>query len=895
MTIRNLDRMLRPGSIALIGASARPRSVGQVTARNLLQGGFAGPILPVNPKHRSIEGVLAYPDVASLPIAPDLAVIATPPDTVPDLVAQLGARGTKAAIVMTAGFGEGGSAEGEARRQRMLDASKPHLLRILGPNCVGLLVPGIGLNASFAHIGAKPGDVAFLTQSGAIVTTMLDWAAARGIGFSHLVSLGGMADVDFGDLLDFMGQDPAVRAILLYVEAVTHPRKFMSAARAAARAKPVLVVKAGRSAEGAKAARSHTGALAGSDAVYEAAFRRAGMLRVHDLGEMFDAVETLALAAPRFSAGLTGERLSILTNGGGPGVLATDALGEKGGTLASLSPETIARLDAALPATWSRGNPVDIIGDAPPERYTAALDALLADPGADAVLVINCPTAIADPTEAAAAVAESARGSKRLVLTNWLGEAAAQPARALLGRAGIPTYETPDQAVGAFMHLVQYRRNQELLRRIPRPVGNGDRPDRAAARQAIVAALSDGREWLNEAEARAMLRAYGIPLVPTETVATPADTGAAAARLGLPAALKIHSRDITHKTDVGGVALNLTTADDVRAAAERMAESVRTRRPDARLDGFTVQPMVQRPGAFELIVGVVDDATFGPVMLVGQGGTAVELIDDKALGLPPLDEVLAREMIGRTRLSKLLAGFRGRPPADIDGIVHALVRLSQLAADHAEVTEVDINPLLVDAAGVIALDARVRVRATARPAHARLAIRPYPQELESEAVLPDGTAILLRPIRPEDAPALESAVDRMTPEDIRMRFFAPMRKLPEAMLARLTQIDYDREMALVAFRKDTRDGLGVVRLLADPDGQQGEFAIAVVSDAKGRGLGYLLMQRIISYARGRGIRSIVGDVLRENQPMLELARDLGFDVEPSGSDPAVVRVRLEVS
>ncbi|MGE0723536.1 MAG: acetate--CoA ligase family protein, partial [Alphaproteobacteria bacterium] len=395
MTIRNLDRLLRPSSVALIGASARPRSVGQVTARNLLQGGFEGPILPVNPRRQAIEGVLAYPTVAALPVAPDLAVIATPPDTVPALIAELGARGTRAAVVMTAGFGEGGAVEGEARRQRMLDAAKPHLLRILGPNCVGLAVPGIGLNASFAHLAAKPGDLAFLTQSGAIVTALLDWAAARGIGFSHLVSLGDMADVDFGDMLDFLGQDAAVRAILLYVEAITHPRKFMSAARSAARAKPVLVVKAGRSAEGARAARSHTGALAGSDAVYDAAFRRAGMLRVHHLAEMFDAVETLALVTPRFGPSLPGERLAILTNGGGPGVLAADALGERGGVLAPLAAETLARLDGALPATWSRGNPVDIIGDAPPERYEAALDALLADPNADAILVINCPTAIA--------------------------------------------------------------------------------------------------------------------------------------------------------------------------------------------------------------------------------------------------------------------------------------------------------------------------------------------------------------------------------------------------------------------------------------------------------------------------------------------------------------------
>ncbi|MCC7273459.1 MAG: GNAT family N-acetyltransferase, partial [Alphaproteobacteria bacterium] len=576
---------------------------------------------------------------------------------------------------------------------------------------------------------------------------------------------------------------------------------------------------------------------------------------------------------------------------GGPGVMATDALIDHGGVLAQLAPETIARLDAALPATWSRGNPVDIVGDAPPERYRVALEALLADPGADAVLVLNCPTAVADPTEAAETVIAVAGGDRRLVLTNWLGAGAAAPARALFAAAGIPTYETPDQAVRAFMHLVQYRRNQELLRQVPRRIGDGGRPDREAARAPIAAALAEGRQWLSEVEAKAVMRAYGIPIVPTETAATPADAAATAGRLGLPAALKILSRDITHKTDVGGVALDLADPAAVRLAAERMLKTVAARAPAARLDGFTVQPMIARPGAVELILGIVDDATFGPVLLFGQGGVAVEVLNDKALGLPPLDEVLAREMIARTRVSRLLQGYRGRPPADIDGIVHALVRLSELAADHPEVAEVDINPLLADAGGVIALDARVRVVPAAAPGVARLAIRPYPQELEEEATLRDGSRIRLRPIRPEDAPALEAIVAAMTPDDVRMRFFAPMRRLPETLVARLTQIDYDREMALVAFAEDGQ-GLGVVRILADPDGQQGEFAIGMRSDAKGRGLGWLLMKRIIAYAAGRGIRTIVGDVLRENQPMLDLARDLGFVPEAASGDPTMVRVRL---
>jgi len=894
MTIRNLDRMFAPGSVALIGASPTTGSVGQVTARNLLQGGFKGPVLPVNPRHGAVEGVLAYPDVASLPIAPDLAVIATPPDTVPGLIAALGQRGTRAALVLTAGFAGGGGAEGAERRQRMLDAARPHLLRVLGPNSVGLMVPGIGLNASFAHVGARPGDLAFLTQSGAIVTALVDWAAARGVGFSHLVSLGDMADVDFGDLLDLLGQDPSVRAILLYVEAITHPRKFLSAARAAARTKPVLVVKAGRFAEGARAAASHTGALAGSDAVYDAAFRRAGMLRVTTMAELFDAAETLALAGPRFGRAWTGERLAILTNGGGPGVLATDALIQRGGRLATLTPATIERLGRLLPATWSGGNPVDIIGDATAARYADALDALLADGESDAILVINCPTAITDPADAGEAVIARARAAPRLILTSWLGAGAAAPARARFAAAGVPSYDTPETAVAAFMQIVEYRRNQELLRRIPRASGIGEPPDAARAAAAIGAALADGRDWLSEVEAKTVLAAYGIPTVPTVTAATAEEAAGAAARLGFPVAVKILSHDITHKSDVGGVALDLADGEAVRRAVTAMLETVRARAPAARIEGVTVQPMIRRRHAIELILGLVEDATFGPVLLFGAGGTAVEVIDDKTLGLPPLDAALARDMIERTRVAKLLAGYRDRAPADIDAVADTLVRLGELVARFAEIRELDINPLLADAEGVVALDARIRVAPARIAGHARLAIRPYPEELEADATLADGTAIRLRPIRPEDAPALIAAFSRMSREDVRMRFFAPLRRLPEEMLARLTQIDYDREMALVAIDRATADGLGVARLLADPDGRTGEFAVAIRSDRKQRGLGTVLMRHILAYARARGMARVFGDVLKENQAMLELARELGFRPEPEGPDPAVIRVALDL-
>ena len=897
MTIRNLDALFKPRAIALIGGSRREASLGAVLARNLFNGGFQGPILPVHRSHESLEGVLAYPSVAALPLAPDLAIIATPPDSVPQLVAELGARGTRAAVVITAGFGEGGDSGGAGLRQQLLDAAKPHLLRIVGPNCLGMMVPGLGINASFSHIAPLPGDLAFVTQSGAMVTAMLDWATPRGIGFSKIVSLGDKADVDFGDSLDYLAMDPQTRAILLYVESIAHARKFMSAARIAARNKPVIVIKGGRHAEGARAAASHTGALAGADAVYDAVFARAGMLRVYSLEELFDAAETLANYAAVSTARSGESRLAILTNGGGLGVLATDALIDAGGKLAELAPETLAALDAHLPATWSRGNPVDIIGDAPGSRYKAAMQALLRDPATDAVLVMHCPVAVASPMEAAEAVvearAENEKKHHRPVFAAWVGDQAVRKARRLLARHRLPHYPTPEQAVRAFMHLERYRHAQSLLMRVPPSVPETAPPDTPAVRDIIAGAIGEGREWLNEAEAKQVLTAYGIPSLAAEVVADPAAAGAAAARIGGPVALKILSRDITHKSDLGGVMLDLEGAAAVEQAAAAMRKRIAEAAPEARLQGFTVQAMCRRPEAEELILGVVGDPQFGPVMLFGQGGTAVEVIDDKALALPPLDPVLAEAMMQKTRVYRLLQGYRDRPPAALQEIVACLIRLSQLVIDLAEISEVDINPLLADSAGVIALDARIRLDATqaGRPGGARLAIRPYPKDLEQTFTLADGQEIFLRPLRPDDAPRLREGFKRLAPEDVRMRFFAHMQEMSPALAARLTQLDYNREMALAAFPAagEDRAGLGVARLAADPDNQSAEFAIALRADAKGRGLGRALMERIIAVAEKRGIGEIWGDVLAGNRPMLALCEKLGF--ERGRTEDGIVRVR----
>ena len=890
MSVRNLDYLFKPASVALIGASTRTGSVGAVVARNLFNAGFKGPVMPVNPHHRAVEGVLAYPDVASLPLTPELAVLCTPPDSVPGLIAELGARGTKAAIVITAGL-SAKTGDGHTLRQAALDAARPHLLRIVGPNCLGIMAPGAGLNASFAHIAPRAGDIAFVTQSGAMVTAVLDWAAARSVGFSHFVSLGDMADVDFGDMLDYLAADPGTKAVLLYIEAVTDARKFMSAARACARLKPVIIIKAGRHAEGAKAAASHTGALAGVDAVYDAAFRRAGALRVYEMRELFDAVETLATARP-----LQGERLVILTNGGGPGVLATDALIDFHGALAELAPETIARLDAALPATWSHGNPVDIIGDAPPARYAEALKALLADPNGDAVLVLNCPTAVADSTEAARAVIAAAQGSKRTLLTNWLGDPAAAGARQLFTEQRIPTYATPEQAVRGFMDLVQFRRNQALLMEAPPSLPENFLPDRARAGSILRAVLAEARDWLSESEAKEVLAAYQVPVVPTRIARTPAEAARYAEEMAGPVALKILSPDITHKSDIGGVALNLETPEEARLAAEAMLATIRRRQPQARLEGFTVQPMIRRAHAHELIVGMIDDRQFGPVLLFGQGGTAVELLDDKALALPPLNMKLAHETMAETRIIRLLRGYRDRPAADLDAVALTLIKVSQLVCDFAEIAELDINPLLADEKGVIALDARIRVAKPERPGAARLAIRPYPQELEQEMTVRDGSRYFVRPIRPEDGPALQALFGKLAPDDIRMRFFSPLKSLPLALASRLTQIDYDREMALIATAAPDPDSeiLAVVRISCDPDNERAEYAILVRTDLKGRGIGYGLMTLIIAHARQRGVREVFGDVLRENQPMLQLCRDLGFTAMDSEEDPTLARMVLKL-
>lgn len=885
MSTRNFSSLFEPSSIALIGASNEPNSVGMMLARNLQSGGFDGPLWHINPHETAIAGAPCYPSVSTLPGTPDLAVVATPPATIPGLIGELAEKGCRAAVVITAGVGS--DIEGRNLRQEMLSAAKPSLFRIVGPNCLGLISPGRGINASFALGSPRAGDIALVSQSGAIIAAMLDWAEARRIGFSHVVSLGDMADADFGDMLDFLAADQSTRSILLYVESISHARKFMSAARLAARTKPVVVVKAGRSAAGAKAALSHTGALAGSDAVYDAAFRRAGLLRVAELGELFEAASTLATGAR-----LGGDCMMILTNGGGAGVLAADALIAQGGRLAELRPEALAALDAVLPRTWSRSNPVDILGDADGDRYTAALEVLAGEPDCDALLVINCPTAVADGRDAAKAVcAGAAKPHRPLFLTNWLGGATAQSSRETFIAHRIATFESPEDAARAFGHLVDHRRNQALLMETPEASPAIDTASVVAARELVQGVLSQGRSLLNEAESKQLLVLFGIPTVETLAAATPEEAGRLSAGMGKAVALKILSPDITHKSDVGGVVLDLRSPQDVEGAARSMLARITAQQPDARLAGFTVQRMISRPNAVELIAGVATDSTFGPIVLFGHGGKATEIIADRAIGLPPLNTVLARDMIARTSVAKLLAGYRDVAPVSIEALADVLIRLSEMRILLPQLRELDINPLLADGSGLIALDARVVVG----PAETavRLAIAPYPRQLEGEVATRNGTHYAVRPIRPDDEHALTEMVARCRAEDLRLRFFGEVKALPHELAARLSQIDYDREMAFVALGANKKMA-GVVRLIADPENESAEFAVLVRSDLCGQGLGYALMQLLLEHARSRGLKRVVGNILPENATMLKMAGELGFQLAYEANQGPVTRATIRL-
>lgn len=893
MSTRNLSYLLRPRKVALVGASPRPGSLGHAVLQNLREQTRHPEIALVNPHHNEIEGLKCHAHLRDLPSRPDLVVVAVARELVMDVCEEAAALGVPAAIVITADKSHGET----SLKHQLAELARRTGLRIVGPNCLGLIVPGSGLNASFAAQPVQRGDLALISQSGAIAVSLVAWAHERKIGFSGLASIGDMADVGFADLLDWFAQDGSTKAILLYVEAIMHAQRFMSAARAAARIKPVIVIKAGRSTRAAQAAATHTGALAGADAVYEAAFRRAGLLRVRDIEELFEAAETLGRIAP-----FEGERLAIITNGGGLGVLAVDELDEAGGKLAQFSADTLAALNAALPESWSHANPADIIGDADPERFSAALGPVLKDPGVDAVMVIHCPTALSQPDEAAEAVAKTLEQHRRSVLRRkplfavWHG--ASERTNQIFTDAHIPHFNA--NAVRGFMHSVNWRKSRDELMAMP-PAFADHENDVETARAIVSRAVERGDVWLAPADVHAVLKCYGIPTADAMN-ARDADE---AARLSAPliaawgaCVVKILSPDISHKSDVAGVALDLKSEEEVHRAASGMIQLAKRLRPQARIDGVTVHPMIKKPHGRELIAGLADDPTFGPIVLFGQGGKAVEVYRDRAIGLPPLNMALAHDMINRTRVSRLLDAYRDSPAADREAVARVLVKLSELSADIPQIRSLDLNPLVADESGVVSLDARVEI-APAQPmsrygANPRFAIAPYPKAQERRVTLRKGDKVFIRPIRPEDERLYPTLFAKIKADDLRLRFFAPVKEFSHQFIARLTQVDYARAYVCAAIDEVSGEIVGVVRLMHDPDDIRAEYAILVRSDWKGRGLGWLLMHLLIDYALETGLKIIEAQVLPENKPMLDMCAGLGFVISNDPEDPSLRYVKLDL-
>ncbi len=880
-----LDRLFAPRSIALFGASVRPESVGGRVFENLTTAGFKGPIYPINPKRKEIKGLKAYASIAEIGKPVDLAVFATPAKTIPGLMRECGEYGVRTAIVLSAGFGEGDGTGAEYMRPLMQEVRRWGI-RLVGPNCLGMIVPHLGINATFSKNQAIPGSLALVSQSGALCTAILDWAEANKIGFSSLVSLGSMADVGFGSTLDYLALDPRTKSILLYVEGIRDARRFMSGLRVAARFKPVVVVKAGRHEAGSKAAMSHTGSLVGADDVFEAALRRAGVVRAMTIEQLFSAAQLLAQ-----HSGVGGNQLAVVTNAGGPGVLAADRAAEVGVTLPELSEATMKKLDAALPAAWSHGNPVDILGDATSERYQAAVAACLEDKAANGVLVMLTPQAMTEPTEVAKGVIETAKKTKKPVLTCWMGEVQVGEARDLFTENGVPTFPNPEPSVEAFSYLSNYEESQKLLMQVPGPRDVEKRPDIDGARLIIEGALSEGRRTLGTAESKAILTAFGIPTLPSMEARTANEALVAAQTVGFPVAMKINSPQITHKSDVGGVRLNIGTAHDVRSVFNQMVSQAKEVNPDADIRGVTVEHMYHRSHGRELLVGVFRDPVFGPVVTFGAGGTTVEIMRDRAVALPPLNTFLAEDMIQRTRIAGLLGEFRNMPPVDRDEIISVLLKISGLVCELPHVKELDINPLMADPEGALALDARIVVDYpephSGRYGH--VAIHPYPAHLESKFQLPDGTDITIRPIRPEDAEIEQAFIRGLSPESKYFRFMRSLAELTHEMLVRFTQIDYDREMAYIA-TKDTPEGeieLAVGRYVVNPDGKSCEFAIVVGDEWRRKGIGNRIMAALLDSARDKRLERVEGEILANNEPMLYMVRRMGFTISTNPEDPQI--------
>ncbi len=874
MGVRGLDAIFKPRSIIVIGATEREGAVGAAVMQNLLKSRFQGEIYPVNPKREQVFGVKAFPSVQAIQAQGDLAVVATPIEDVPEIVEACGAVGVRGMIILSAGGREMGD-EGVAMEERIVRAARSLGMRVIGPNCLGVICPDHPFNASFSSHTPPSGRLAFISQSGAICTAILDLAVQEKIGFSHFVSLGSMVDVDFGDLIDYLGNEAKVSSILLYVEGLTEVRKFMSAARSVSRVKPIIVLKAGRSPDGARAAASHTGSMAGEDVLYDALFERAGIVRVREIGELFDCAELLA-KQPR----PVGANMVVVTNAGGPGVMAADAIADAGLTLLTLTPEVTAKLDAILPPCWSRGNPVDILGDASPQRYVQTINACLDIPGVHGILAILTPQAMTDPTAVAEALARSILHRPMPILTCWMGGYDVTAGREILNKASIPTYDTPERAVRAFTYLYRYARNLDALQQIPPKFSKSFLFDRETARQIIQEGITTQGGILGEWDAMRLLHAYGFPVNTIEWARDRDEALSIARSMEPPLVMKVFSPDILHKTDAGGIRLGIMTEEDVIEAYDAIMTAAKRYKPDARVDGVTIQPMICEYD-YELLIGAKRDPLFGPAILFGWGGIFAEFFQDSAVGLPPLNRVLARLMIEKTRVSTLLRGYRGRPPADLELLEEMLIRLAHLVADFPEIRELDMNPVVIREGKPTVVDARIIVESSSVEAPNHLVISPYPNQYEWHVTTSGGARIFVRPVKPEDAPLFIELFNVLSPTSVYLRFFRPMRALPHSLLVRFTQVDYDREIALVAIDEDSSDErmLGVARVITTADKDDAEFAVLVGDPWQGRGIGASLLTKCLKIAKEHGIKKVSGIVLSENTQMLALGRKLGFTIQ----------------
>lgn len=892
MSLKNLEQLLKPRSIAVIGASNHPTRTGHVVMRNLLQGQFDGPIMPVTPHHKAVNGVLAYRSIDELPLAPDLAIICTRATRVPAIILQLGKKGTRSVIVISAGLDTLHTAQGTNLQEQMLEIARQYGVRILGPNCLGVIVPGLGLNASCAHTSAEPGKIAFVSQSSAVCLTLLDWAKRRRIGFSHFISLGDGTDVDFDEIIDYLGRDPKTQAILLYIDAIKGGRAFMSAARAASFNKPILVIKAGTNIDIAALTSRMNASQIGEDAVYSAAFRRAGMLRVDDLRELMAAVETLAYGKP-----LASEQLVILSNGNGPSAMAIDTLLRRGGRLANLEPEIVAQLEEIIHSGGRSVNPVNMLGDALPELYGKVVKILLQSKQIDNLLILHAPSGLSAPGDYAQEVInafKNHRGRKPNILVNWMGEDAAVDARRRFAKAGIASFRTPEGAVGAFMHMVEYRRNQKLLSETPASVSDEIPHHPELAQRIIAQAQGDNRLHLNGEESAELLNAYGINTIPTKTATTPAEAADQAELLGFPVALKIVAPDIPLKSDIGGVVLNLNTRAEVEDAAVASRGRVNLTYPEAVLSGYTLQTMARRTGAHLLRIQVQTDPIFGPVILLGESSSVWDIHSNAVVALPPLNMALARYLVIQALAEGKIRERQLHSPLNRHALCILLTKISQIIVDHDNVVGLTINPALATGDEINVLDVSIDI---APPDAQRfLAIRPYPKELEETFVLRDGRSVLLRPIRPEDE-AMHQAFDQaLSKEDRYKRYFGELPQFSHEQMARFTQIDYEREMAFIAVVGTESGGneiLGIVHVQRDLDNTEAEFAIAIRSDIKSVGLGKRMMQKMIDYCREQGTHYLAGVTMLENSGMANLARRLNFTVRYLRDD-GVIDMRLDL-